>query len=190
MKKDILIIGLSSLPGGGKDYIADILTKEYGFYKISPGDIIREKLSKMKKGKISREEQQKLQNILRKKYGKDYVMQLCMKRVKSVKKDRIAVAGIRFPNDILFFKRQKDVRFYNIFVYAPVKVRFKRTIDRKRIDAPASYKEFLNGDKNERKIFNLKETEKLSDFRLENSENESAELKNKIKNIIKKTVDS
>ena len=52
MKKDVLIIGLSSLPGGGKDYIADILTKRYGFYKISPGDIIREKLSKMKKGKI------------------------------------------------------------------------------------------------------------------------------------------
>jgi Adenylate kinase. len=65
VKKDVLIIGLSSLPGGGKDYIADILTEKYGFYKISPGDIIREKLSKMKKGKISREEQQKLQGILR-----------------------------------------------------------------------------------------------------------------------------
>lgn len=188
MKKDVLIIGLSSLPGGGKDYIADILTKKYGFYKISPGDIIREKLSRMKKGKISREEQQKLQDILRKRYGKDYVMELCLKRIKSIKKDRIAIAGIRFPNDIRFFKRQKDIRFYNIFVYAPVKIRFKRTMDRKRIDAPASYKEFLKGDRNERKIFNLKETEKLSDFKLENSENESAELEKKIKNIIEKTM--
>ncbi|MCL4398850.1 MAG: AAA family ATPase [Candidatus Parvarchaeota archaeon] len=188
MKKDVLIIGLSSLPGGGKDYIADILTKKYGFYKISPGDIIREKLSRMKKGKISREEQQKLQDILRKRYGKDYVMELCLKRIKSIKKDRIAIAGIRFPNDIRFFKRQKDIRFYNIFVYAPVKIRFKRTMDRKRIDAPASYKEFLKGDRNERKIFNLKETEKLSDFKLENSENESVELEKKIKNIIEKTM--
>ena len=76
MKTDSLVIGLSALPGGGKDYVADILSENYGFYKISPGDIIREKLSKMKKGKISREEQQKLQNILRKKYGKDYVMEL------------------------------------------------------------------------------------------------------------------
>jgi hypothetical protein len=115
-------------------------------------------------------------------------MELCMKRIKSVKKDRIAIAGIRFPNDIKFFKRQKGVRFYNIFVYAPVMVRFKRTMDRKRIDAPSSYKEFLNGDRNERKIFNLKETEKLSDFRLENSENESAELNEKIKRIIEKTM--
>jgi dephospho-CoA kinase len=188
VKKDVLIIGLSSLPGGGKDYIADILTKKYGFYKISPGDIIREKLSRMKKGKISREEQQKLQDILRKRYGKDYVMELCLKRIKSIKKDRIAIAGIRFPNDIRFFKRQKDIRFYNIFVYAPVKIRFKRTMDRKRIDAPASYKEFLKGDRNERKIFNLKETEKLSDFKLENSENESVELEKKIKNIIEKTM--
>ena len=186
MKKDILIIGLSSLPGGGKDYIADILTETYGFYKISPGDIIREKLSKMKKGKISREEQQKLQGILRKKYGKDYVMELCMKRIKSVKKDRIAIAGIRFPNDIKFFKRQKGVKFYNIFVYAPVKVRFKRTVDRKRVDAPSSFREFLNGDRNERKIFNLKETEKLSDFMLENSKNSSEELNKRIKRIIEK----
>ncbi|MCL4396854.1 hypothetical protein M1494_00720 [Candidatus Parvarchaeota archaeon] len=186
MKKDILIIGLSSLPGGGKDYIADILTETYGFYKISPGDIIREKLSKMKKGKISREEQQKLQGILRKKYGKDYVMELCMKRIKSVKKDRIAIAGIRFPNDIKFFKRQKGVKFYNIFVYAPVKVRFKRTMDRKRVDAPSSFREFLNGDRNERKIFNLKETEKLSDFMLENSKNSSEELNKRIKRIIEK----
>jgi dephospho-CoA kinase len=188
VKKEVLIIGLSSLPGGGKDYIADILTKRYGFYKISPGDIIREKLSKMKKGKISREEQQKLQGILRKKYGKDYVMELCMRRIKNIKKDKIAIAGIRFPGDILFFKKQKGVNFYNIFVYAPVKVRFKRTMDRKRIDAPASYREFLNGDKNEIKIFNLKETEKLSDFKLENSENESVKLKNKIKNIIEKII--
>ena len=188
MKKDVLIIGLSSLPGGGKDYIADILTKRYGFYKISPGDIIRDRLSNMKKGKISREEQQKLQGMLRKKYGTNYVMELCMERIKSMKKDRIAIAGIRFPNDILFFKRQKFINFYNIFIYAPVKVRFKRTLDRKRIDAPSSYKEFLKGDRNERKIFNLKETKKLSDFKLENSENESAELGKKLKKIIEKTM--
>lgn len=111
-----------------------------------------------------------------------------MRRIKNIKKDKIAIAGIRFPGDILFFKKQKGVNFYNIFVYAPVKVRFKRTMDRKRIDAPASYREFLNGDKNEIKIFNLKETEKLSDFKLENSENESVKLKNKIKNIIEKII--
>ncbi len=188
MKTGILVIGLSALPGGGKDYTADALAKDYGFYKISPGDIIREKLSRMKKGKISREEQQKLQGILRKRYGKDYVMELCLKQIKKMKKDKVAISGIRFPNDIKFFKKQNGLKFYNIFIDAPVKVRFKRTMDRKRIDAPGSYKEFLDGDRNERKIFNLNETKKLSDFRLENGKNESAELKKKINKIIEKTM--
>jgi dephospho-CoA kinase len=188
VKTDSLVIGLSALPGGGKDYVADILSENYGFYKISPGDIIREKLSKMKKGKISREEQQKLQNILRKKYGKDYVMELCLKRIKKLKKDKVAISGIRFPNDIKFFKKQKGIRFYNIFIHAPVKVRFERTMTRKRIDAPGSYREFLDGDRNEKRIFNLNETEKNSDFKLENGKNNSIELKKMIKKIIQKTM--
>ena len=59
-------------------------------------------------------------------------------------------------------------------------------MDRKRVDAPSSFREFLNGDRNERKIFNLKETEKLSDFMLENSKNSSEELNKRIKRIIEK----
>ena len=55
MKNDIIIIGLTALPGGGKDYIGDFISKEYHFFKISPGDIIREKLAKMRNGKINRE---------------------------------------------------------------------------------------------------------------------------------------
>ncbi len=188
MKTDILVIGLSALPGGGKDYVADILSENYGFYKISPGDIIREKLARMKKGKISREEQQKLQAILRKRYGKDYVMELCLKQVKKMNKNRVAISGIRFPNDIKFFKRQKGIRFYNIFIRAPVKVRFERTIERRRIDAPDSYREFLEGDRNEKRIFSLDETKKLSDFKLENSKNSSEELNKRIKRIIEKTI--
>ena len=186
MKGKILAVGFSSLPGGGKDYIADIISEKYGFFKISPGDIIREKLAKMRKGKISREEQQKLQAELRKKYGDNYVMELCLKKIKSLKKDRIAIAGIRFPADIKFFKNQKTVEFYNIFVYAPTKIRFERTLERKRIDAPSSYRNFVEGDKKEKSIFNLEETERLSDFKIRNDKNNSKDLEKKIQGIIEK----
>ncbi len=186
MKQTVIVIGLSSLPGGGKDYIADILTAKYGFYKVSPGDIIREKISRMKKGKITREEQQRLQGILRKRYGKDYVMELCLKKMKGTGKNRFAVAGIRFPGDVKFFKKQKNIRFYNIFVNAPSKIRFKRTMDRKRIDAPSSYDEFTAGDRNEERIFNLKETKRISDFKLDNGEDDSEELEKKIDRILDK----
>ncbi len=188
MKGKILIAGFSSLPGGGKDYIADIICKKYGFQKISPGDIIREKLAKMKKGKISREEQQRLQEDLRKKYGNNYVMELCLKKIKKSGKKRFAIAGIRFPADILFFKEKSTLDFYNIFVYAPSRVRFKRTVERNRIDAPSSYRDFLNGDKNEKRIFQLDKTEKLSDFKLYNGENDSKKLDMRIDRIMQKVI--
>jgi len=186
VKSKILVVGFSSLPGGGKDYIADIICERYGFYKVSPGDIIREKMSKMKKGKISREDQQKLQASLRKRYGKDYVMELCLKKIKSMHTNKAAIAGIRFPADIKFFKRGKDISFYNIFVYAPTRLRFERTLERKRIDAPISYNDFINGDKNEKNIFHLDETEKISDFKLNNGENDSKKLYVRIDKILKK----
>ncbi len=186
MKENILIVGFSSLPGGGKDYVADFICRKYGFVKVSPGDIIREKLATMKKGKINREEQQKLQAVLRKKYGKDYVMELCLKKIKSMKSSRAAIAGIRFPADIAFFKKSKGIKFYNMFIHAPTRIRFERTMERKRADAPLSFKDFTNGDKKEKEIFNLDKTEKLSDFKFDNRENDSLELEEKINKIMKK----
>ena len=188
MKNDIIIIGLTALPGGGKDYIGDFISKEYHFFKISPGDIIREKLAKMRSGKINREQQQKLQSILRKKYGENYVMELCLKRIKKEKADKAVISGIRFPNDIKFFKKQKGIKFFNIFIYAPIKVRFQRTLDRKRADVPPSYKDFIKDDKREKEIFHLDMTEKLSDFKLKNGENNSRELYKKIEILMKKVI--
>ena len=185
VKHDMLVIGLSSLPGGGKDYIADMLAENHGFYKISPGDIIRAKLISMKKGRMTREEQQELQDRLRKKYGRNYVMELCLKKIKASGKNRIAIAGIRFPEDVEFYKNKKGIRFYNVFVYAPAKVRFKRAVDRKRVDAPESYAAFLRSDKKEKDIFRLDATEKISDFRLDNRENNSRKLELEIERLMK-----
>ena len=67
-----------------------------------------------------------------------------------------------------------------------MKIRFKRTMNRKRIDAPSSYDEFTAGDRNEERIFNLKETKRISDFKLDNGEDDSEELEKKIDRILDK----
>ncbi len=187
MNKDLFIIGLSALPAGGKDFIGDILHKKFGFYKISPGDIVRE-ITKKELGskKISREDQQKIQEKYRRKYGKNYIMELCYKKILKRKVKRAVISGIRFPNDIKFFKSKLGDKFINIFVYAPRKLRYQRTIERKREDMPKSYTEFVKQDKLEEKIFHLKQTKELSDFIIYNDK--SAEETEKQLDKILKTI--
>ena len=82
-----VVIGLSSLPGGGKDYVADILVEDYGFYKVSPGDITRELLKRASKSvTMTREIQEQLTKDLIKKYGQNYLMELCYKKIRKSKK--------------------------------------------------------------------------------------------------------
>ena len=181
-----IIIGLTALPGGGKDYVADILIKEYGFYKISPGDIIREKMKKEGLTKITREEQQDIQNRWRKEHGPDYIMQLCYERMVETGKKRFVVPGIRFPRDIRFYRGLKDFEFYNIYIWALRRIRYSRTTERKRIDMPASFCEFVKHDRREEKIFNLKLTAKMSDFKLTNHINNDKSIVGKVGDMMKK----
>ena len=183
-KEDRVIIGLTSLPGGGKDYVADLLVKEYGFSKVSPGDILRKMIKKSGTGRITREFQQKIQDEYRRKYGDDYVMELCYREILASRKRRFVIPGIRFPRDAEFYRSKPDCRFINVYINAPKKLRYERLTERKREDAPRSYSEFLRQDTNEKNMFNLEKTRKISDFILNNGENESSRLKKNLERIL------
>ncbi len=182
-KRRVFVVGVSAFIGGGKDYIADILVDKYGFYKVSPGDITRE-IMKRAGAKITREAQEKLTKGYIEKYGKDFVMELCYKKIISSKKDKIVVPGIRYPNDAMFYKKKLDGDFVNIFVDAPRKIRYKRLISRKREDVPDSYSDFLKQDTAQQERYDLKSTRKISDFRLNNGRNESKKLIKSLEKIL------
>ncbi len=179
-----IIIGLTSLPGGGKDYVADILTDRYGFSKVSPGDIIRARMKSEGLSKITREGQQDIQDRWRREHGPDYIMELCYLKMKKSGRKRFVVPGIRFPRDIKFYKKLGDFDFYNVYIWAPRRVRYKRTEERKRMDMPASFAEFVSHDRREEKIFNIKLTAKMSDYRLTNHINNDRSLSRKIRGIV------
>ncbi|MDP8012973.1 MAG: AAA family ATPase [Nanoarchaeota archaeon] len=179
-----LAIGFSSLPGGGKDFVGDLLVQKYGFYKISPGDIIRS-LTKKHGKPVTREEETRIQKRYKEKYGKEYVMLLTYKAAIKSGKKYIAISGIRYPSDYRFFKERLGNRFVNIFVKADKKVRFRRIIERAREDAPKSYREFLREDREEIRTFNLNETERLSEFTISNNDGKK-ELEKQITKIMNK----
>ncbi len=183
-RRDYVVIGLSSLPGGGKDYIADLLVKDYGFYKVSPGDTVREILKKFGSN-ITREVQQQIQDRLRKKYGDDYIMELCYKKITKSNKRKIVIPGIRRPGDVTFYREKFGDSFLNIFVYASQKLRYRRLMSRRREDSPSSYAEFLRQDKREMEIFNLDKTKRTSDVILSNNDNTHRKLRADLEDILK-----
>ncbi len=186
MKENIkLIIGLTALPGGGKDFIGDILVKKYGFYKVAPGDIIREIVKKEGYKEITRDIQIAVQRKYRKKYGMNYVMKLTLDKIISNGNPFNVVAGIRLPEDYKFFKTRFGDKFQNIFIISNRRIRFKRILLRKREDLPKSYGEFIKQDKNEIKSFRLDETKKLSEFKIKNNDGKK-KLEKDLDKIIKK----
>ncbi|MCL4399484.1 hypothetical protein M1293_03215 [Candidatus Parvarchaeota archaeon] len=186
MKKKLFVVGLTSLPGGGKDFVADILVSDYGFYKASPGEIIRKRLKKEHRGVLTREMQQKMQEKWRRVHGSDYIMELCYSFALRHGKKKVVIPGIRFPRDIAFYKRRLDGNFINIFITADPKIRFQRIMARKREDSPASYRDFIRHDSRETKIFNLMKTRTLSDLDIDNSKNGSGNLRKRIRSIMGK----
>jgi dephospho-CoA kinase len=180
-----IVLGISSLPGGGKDYIADLLTKYYGFYKVAPGDIIRAIIKKMGT-KLTFDKEQKLQANLRKKYGNNYIMELCYRKMIKSGKQKIVIPGVRFPADVLFYRRKFGSNFLNIFVFASKKTRYLREKNRGRGDDTVSYAEFIRRDDQQISTYNLKKTREISDVFMKNQGKSTAQLKVELKKTLNK----
>lgn len=182
-----VVIGLSSLPGGGKDYVADILVEDYGFYKISPGDITRELLKQASKSvTMTREIQEQLTKDLIKKYGQNYLMELCYKKIRKSKKGRIVIPGLRYASDVDFYRERFDGSFTNIFIYASKKTRYSRLASRNRGDMPSSYAEFNKQDEAQEKRYRLQKTKDISDYKMYNDHKNKRQIRSELEKILEK----
>lgn len=179
-----IVIGVSAYPGGGKDFVADIIAKRFHFYKVVPGDIVR-KLMKENKIKITRENEIKFSNYIRKKNGSEFLMKMCYESAKEDGANKIVVAGIRTLGDIRFFRKNDYIFFKNIFVEAPAKLRYQRILERGREDAPPSFRDFLKQDKLEAKNFGLDKIKEASDYIIHNNKSKEEVEKRVIKLVEK-----
>jgi dephospho-CoA kinase len=182
-----LVVGLSSFLGAGKDYIADILVEKYGFYKISVGDMTRDMLRRAGR-RITREAEEKLTLDYMNKHGKNSMMELCYKKIISLHRRRFVIPSIRYPNDFRFYKKRFGNNFINIFIYASSKERYARMIRRKRDDTPSSYNAFVRQDTAQQTRYNLKETKRISDFRINNNVDNSPKLIEALNKILRNKI--
>ncbi len=136
-----MIIGLTGGNASGKGEVAKYLQSQ-GFKYHSLSDVIRAELAKDGMA-ASRENMIKRGNDLRTAFGSSYLAE----NISSFFTGRDIVDSIRNPSEIEALRKNKGFKL--IAVSAPVEVRFKRAMDRGRIENAATLEEFIANEERE-----------------------------------------
>ncbi|MFH1106319.1 MAG: deaminase [Candidatus Micrarchaeota archaeon] len=164
----MIIIGLTGRNAAGKTTAARYLETK-GFYYHSLSDVIREE-AKKRGIDGTRENLIALGNELREKFGASALADLTVQKLDPAK--NYVVDSVRHPAEAQALKRAGQCSLFHIF--APVEIRFKRTVERERLGDPTTLKEFIQLEEREFQSSNvaaqqLLETERMADRLIENS---------------------
>ena len=162
------IIGVTGLIGSGKDAVSKYLAEKYGYETIGMGDIVRE-ISRNIGRTNGRDDLQQTQKEIVEKYGWEYFAECVVKKILKNRWDKVVINGIRRPQDAIVPKRHFGKDMTILLIDAPPKIRYKRLKQRKRESDPETFEEFTRQEKNEIILFNIEETMKYYDHKIENT---------------------
>src|SRR3989338_5156503 len=143
-----MIVGLTGRNCGGKGTVAEHL-KGKSFSYASLSDVIREELKARGKAE-SREAMIALGNELRSTFGPGVLAERILPRLK--KDSNWVIDSIRNPAEVEALRKAGN--FHLLWMEAPVEVRFKRALDRKRAGDSKTLAEFRKTEEKEAKNAN------------------------------------
>lgn len=164
----MIIIGTAGKQNAGKDALVDYLQDRHGFRKLSTGDIIRN-LAEREGVPRTRKKLQDVASELISRRGEHYLAGLLIRRIEERDWDRVGIPGLRTPADV---RTLKD-RFPDAFTLVHVKtedpdLRFRRGKDRGESRDTDSYEEFIENDRSEEELFDLKRTLNMAEIIIQN----------------------
>ncbi len=162
-----MLIGLTSRNAAGKDEVARYLAEHHGFRPFSLSDVLRRTLERAGVA-ISRESLAAEGNRVRAANGPGALAELALAELEGT--PNAVVISIRNPGEVEALRRRKDFVLWG--VDAPVKIRFRRALERRRADDPPTLEQFiaqeeaeLEGSENEQQLNRVFE---MSDMVIEN----------------------
>jgi dCMP deaminase len=135
-----MIIGVTGFFCSGKDTLAEILADK-GFAHISLSDMIRDEL-RNRKQKVSITSLTKVGNKLRREKGQGILAERALEQIDFSR--NWVVTSIRHPLEVEVLRSRPD--FLMVFVDAPQKVRFERSLARARKGDPLTLDEFISAE--------------------------------------------
>lgn len=139
-----MIIGVTGTKASGKGIVTEIL-KEKGFTYASTSDEVRKEAISRGKKDYTIFDLQNIGNDIREKFGSEELVKRCIKQNSSAEK--LVIDGIRNPGEIQEIKKLGGII---ISVDAPVELRFKRLLERKRESDPKTLEDFKKMESRDR----------------------------------------
>jgi dCMP deaminase len=131
-----MIVGVTGFFSSGKDTIAELLRAK-GFAHVSLSDIIREELAARRKP-LTIPNLTTVGNELRRTFGPGILAERALSRVDFGR--NWVITSIRHPAEVEALRRRID--FVLLFVDAPQRVRFERSLARARPGDPQTFEQF------------------------------------------------
>lgn len=191
-QKNIRYIGIVGMPLSGKDTSGEYISEKYEFIAVNMHSIVSEE-AKKRKIEPTRDNFQKIGTELRKKEGEsvianriynDWIPHIEMNiyranetRGKTTNFDKLkyVIMGIRNYEEVNYFREKFNDNFILIAVLSPQKLRFERSLKRKRkgFDTNLSYEEFKKQDNYEISKLNLGSSIAIADYYIINEGNKN-----------------
>ncbi len=179
----MIVLGITGPIGSGKDAVSDYLQENHGFKTFSCGDVIR-RIADEEDVEPNRENLQIIGKKYRRKRGEGFLAGKAADIIKESKTEKIAVSGLRNPEEIERLREEFGDSFKLVHVHASKKTRFRRLGKRGRTGDPTDYEDFLQQDTSEKKKFNMNSTFSMADIKI-NNEDTLEKLYGRIDKLVK-----
>jgi dephospho-CoA kinase len=149
-----MILGVTGFFASGKDSVAGILMRK-GFQHVSLSDMIREEIRRRGE-EVTIPRLTQVGNELRAQFGPQVLAERALNHLTGV--SQAVVTSIRHSGEVEALRVRPD--FTMVFVDAPIRVRYERSLDRARQGDPVTFEEFAaaeaqqmrNGDPNSQQL--------------------------------------
>lgn len=162
-----MIIGVIGPIASGKDKVAEIFEKKYGFKKIVTSNFLRAEAEKRGIKVVDRYVLLRVQAELRREHGDDYIINSVSRKIRENKWDSVVVDGLRTPIDVLEAKRRLKARI--ILVNAKPEIRFLRQKKRGRKGFSRTFEQFLHEEAIDNAALQFFKTVKMAQIKLDNN---------------------
>ncbi len=140
-----MLIGLTGKNCAGKDAVADVL-EHHGFERHSLSDAIRAEIKRCGLD-VTRNELIRMGNELRVKEGPGTLAKRILAMLKT---DKAVVVSVRNPGEVEELRKREG--FILVGVDAPIEVRFRRNLERRRESAPTTLAQFVADEERENSV--------------------------------------
>jgi len=178
-----LVIGVTGMPGAGKDTVRDIV-REYGYPVIVMGDEVRAEATR-RGVKLTSENLGKIMLQIRAEEGPDAIAKRCIRKIRGLDVNVIVIDGLRSPHEVESFRREFP-NFRVIAIHASPRTRFKRLLKRGRSDDPKDWETFCARDRRELSV-GIGEVIAMADYMIIN-EGSIERLRREVKKVVERVI--